>query len=104
MLLRIALLMILFALVARAFWRLFDGIVEGAVGSRRGGGVPERSVPMVRDPICGTFVVPDRAVTLVEGRTRIHFCSDACLDRYRARSSSRRADQVDRERVDGRSA
>jgi YHS domain-containing protein len=40
---------------------------------------------MVRDPVCGTFVVPDRAVMLVEGAQRVHFCSDKCRDQYRAR-------------------
>ena len=25
---------------------------------------------MVRDPVCGTFVLPERAVTLVDGRDR----------------------------------
>jgi YHS domain-containing protein len=105
MLVRAALLLILFVFVARAFWRLLDGIVEGAVGPRgRGARAPEQAVPMVRDPVCGMFLVPDRAVTLVDGRARVYFCSDACRDTYRARSGSGRADRVDRERVDGRRA
>ena len=35
-----------------------DGIVEGSQADRRsrGGGVPQRGVQMVRDPVCGTFV------------------------------------------------
>jgi YHS domain-containing protein len=44
-------------------------------------------VSMVRDPVCGTFVVPERAVTLVNGRTTINFCSEACRDKYRARTA-----------------
>ena len=86
MLVRAALFVILAFFVARALWRLLDGIIEGASGSRRGG-VPDRGVQMVRDPVCGTFVVPDRAVTLVDGRHRIYFCSDACRDKYRARTA-----------------
>jgi hypothetical protein len=31
--------------------------------------------------------VPERAVTLVNGRTRIYFCSDACRDKYRAKTA-----------------
>jgi YHS domain-containing protein len=107
MLVRAALLFILFVLVARAFWRLLDGIVEGAAGRRRrGAGAPAPAVPMVRDPVCGMFLVADRAVTLVDGRARVYFCSDACRERYRARPSSpsRRADRADPERVDGRRA
>ena len=42
---------------------------------------------MARDPVCGTFVLPDRAVTLVDGRARLFFCSEACRDKYRARTA-----------------
>ena len=86
MIMRLALFLVLAVLVARAFWRLLDGIIEGASGGRRVG-VPDRGVQMVRDPVCGTFVVADRAVTLVDGRSRVYFCSDACRDRYRARTA-----------------
>ena len=88
--LRSILFLVLAVFVARAFWRIFDGIVEGASGSRSRREVPDRGVPMVRDPVCGTFVLPDRAVTLVDGRARVHFCSDACRDTYRARASTGR--------------
>jgi YHS domain-containing protein len=44
---------------------------------------------MVRDPVCGTFVVPERAVTIADGRTTVSFCSEACRDKYRARPSTR---------------
>jgi uncharacterized protein len=88
MLVRLALFVILAVFIARAAWRLLDGIVEGASGGRRGGGgVPQRGVQMVRDPVCGTFLVRDRAVTLVDGRTQLFFCSDACRDAYRKRTA-----------------
>jgi YHS domain-containing protein len=87
MLTRYVLFLLLAILVARAFWRLVDGIVEGARDRSRGSSVPGRGVSMVRDPVCGTFVVPERAVTLVDGRTTISFCSEACRDKYRARTA-----------------
>lgn len=87
MLTRFALFLLLAILVARAFWRLLDGIVEGARDRSRGSAVPSHGVSMVRDPVCGTFVVPERAVTLVNGRTTISFCSEACRDKYRARTA-----------------
>jgi uncharacterized protein len=83
MLLRLALFVILAFFVARAFWRLLDGIVEGASRGARGSQVPQRGVQMVRDPVCGTFVVADRAVMLMDGGTEVYFCSDACRDKYR---------------------
>jgi YHS domain-containing protein len=89
--LRVALLLILFVVLGRTFWRIIDGLVEGITGRTRTGvpqqGVPQQGVPMARDPVCGTFVLPERAVSLSDGRTRLFFCSDACRDKYRARSA-----------------
>ena len=89
--LRIALLLILFVVLGRTFWRIIDSLVEGITGRTRSGvpqqGVPQQGVAMVRDPVCGTFVLPERAVSLSDGRTRLFFCSDACRDKYRARSA-----------------
>jgi YHS domain-containing protein len=85
--LKVLLFMVLAFYVSRAVWRLLDGIVEGASGprSRPGDRAPDRGVPMARDPVCGTFVLPGSAVTLVDGRNRLYFCSDACREKYRAR-------------------
>ena len=89
MLLRLALFIVLGIFVARAFWRVIDGIVEGMRGrpAGRSSRVPSRGVQMVRDPVCGTFLLPDHAVTLADGRARVFFCSDACRDKYRAKSA-----------------
>jgi uncharacterized protein len=84
--LRFVLLFVLFGLVARGFWRMVDGIVEGVTG-RGPSQVPDRGVQMVRDPMCGTFLLPGGAVTLGDGRQRVFFCSTACRDKYRARSA-----------------
>ena len=84
---RYVLFLLLAILVARACWRLLDGIVAGARGRSGPGSVPRQGVAMVRDPVCGTFVVPARAVTIVEGRTKVSFCSESCRDKYRARTA-----------------
>ena len=86
MLLRLALFIVFAVIVARAFWRLIDGIVDGARG-KGSGGVPSRGVAMVRDPVCGTFVLPDNAKMISDGRARVFFCSDACRDKYLARTA-----------------
>lgn len=83
--LRIALLLLLCIFVARVFWRIVDSFIEGLTGQARRPGVPQQGVQMVRDPVCGTFVMPDRAVSIVDGRTRYFFCSDSCRDAFRAR-------------------
>ena len=86
MLARLILFVILGIFVARAFWRLVDGIRDGARGNGRGP-VPSRGVAMVRDPVCGTFVLPDNARMITDGRERVFFCSDACRDKYQARTT-----------------
>lgn len=82
--LRVALLLVLVAFLAQSFWRLIDGIFDGLA---RGSRSPARRVSMERDPVCGTFVVPDRAVTLTEGGRVLHFCSTRCRDAHRARTA-----------------
>ena len=87
---RFILLAILFIIISRMFWRLVDSFIEGVTGQPRHAGrasAPPHGVPMARDPICGTFVVPERAVALVNGRTRLYFCSEACRDKYRAKTA-----------------
>lgn len=82
---RFVLLLLLSVLVARAFWRLVGGIVEGISGPRQRR--DQRGVQMARDPVCGTFVIPDRALAVSDGRTQVFFCSVSCRDKYRARTA-----------------
>jgi uncharacterized protein len=90
MLLRLVLFIVLGVIVARAFWRLIDGIVEGVKGGQPRGSsrVPTRGVQMVRDPVCGTFVLPDHALTAVDRGGRVFFCSAACRDKFRPAAST----------------
>lgn len=92
---RLVLLLILLVIAVRIYSRIAaafrEGMQQGAQGSPR---VPAQGVQMVRDPVCGTFVLPERAVTLVHGRTRLYFCSAACRDKYHAQ----------RESIEGRTA
>jgi len=99
--LRFALLAILIPLLARMFWNAVDHFIAGVTGQtaqpRSRASRPQAPPPgiqMARDPVCGTFVQPDRAVTILDGRSRVFFCSDACRDKYRAGQA----------RVEGRTA
>jgi YHS domain-containing protein len=82
---RFLLLVVLFIVIARVFWRFVDNVIEAAGGlpSSSRPRVPDAGVRMVRDPVCGMFVVPDRALTLADGRTTHHFCSTTCRDKFR---------------------
>ena len=73
----IRLLLLLFVL--RALQRLWLGIVEGMNPPRP----PQPSaVPLARDPVCGTFVVPSRALTGGTGADMRFFCSENCRRTY----------------------
>jgi len=82
---RIVLVIILFIFIARMFWRVVDNVIAAASGRAPGGAAqpPLQSAKMVRDPVCGTFLLPERALSVTTGRTRVYFCSEACRDRYR---------------------
>ena len=80
---------ILLILLSRVLSRLWAGVQEGLRGQTGDGrSVPQRGVQMVRDPVCGTYVLPARSVTLSVGGRVLHFCSAACRDAYRARPST----------------
>jgi hypothetical protein len=79
--LRLLLLVVLFIVVARVFWRVVDNVIEAASGRPPGGSsTPQR---------CGTFVLPERALSLADGGVRVYFCSEACRDEYRSRHRPR---------------
>ena len=42
-----------------------------------------RSVALVRDPVCGTFVEPARAIEARVGSTVHYFCSERCRSEFR---------------------
>ena len=81
---RFILLAILLILVARAFWRLMDGVLEaaGITQRRRTGSTTSPAVKLVRDPVCGTYVTPGNALTLTKGATTHYFCSEDCRRRF----------------------
>ena len=75
----------------RAIWKLLQGINIGMkVGTVDSGAArtgPAQGVHMAKDPVCGTYVVPDRALSASIGRETVYFCSAACRDKYRAKTA-----------------
>ena len=80
---RLILLIVLIALAGRALSRLLRGVLDGAGYHRETGRTP--SVGLVRDPVCGVFVVPTRALTIGTGRETRYFCSEKCRQQWRKR-------------------
>ena len=90
MLLRALLVFLFFVFLARAAWRLIEGVLRGAAGGpeapaggRRGPAAPA-AVKMAQCPVCGTYVVPGKALTGVSKGAPVYFCSEACRARFAA--------------------
>ena len=64
-------------------WRFMYAIFDGAgmlkeKDSRR----EPAAVKMVRDPVCGVFVVPGKALTSGSGGSTQYFCSEKCRQQW----------------------
>jgi YHS domain-containing protein len=66
---------VLVLLVVRILWTFVRGVLEG-VGIRQP--PQDGAVKLVRDPVCGVFVVPARALQARSGSTTAYFCSEKC--------------------------
>lgn len=82
--LRVLLIILLVYVAARVLWRVLGGVFEG-LGYQRPGGAPA-SVGLVRDPVCGTFVLPSKALTSGSGSNTRYFCSEKCRRDYAGRT------------------
>ena len=83
---RALLLFLVVLFLMRAVWRLLGGIVQGAIstgpaqpgGGRRGPASPA-PVKMMPDPICGTYVVPGKALELARRGETLYFCARSAV-------------------------
>jgi YHS domain-containing protein len=80
--LRIILLLIVIRLVMRFVMGLFQGLAPDPRRARM-----DRPEPLVRDPVCGTYVPRARALTAGSGDRVQFFCSEECRRAWAARAS-----------------
>ena len=74
--------LVLLLIIGRMVWRFMYAIFEGA-GMLNGPRERERAaVKLVRDPVCGVFVVPSQALTLGSGTSTRYFCSEKCRQQW----------------------
>jgi len=76
---------VLILIVLRILWRMIMGPIRRPRHERRSGG---RSMPLVRDPVCGTYLLPDRAIKVGTGDHVVYFCSETCRAKYDGGSKS----------------
>lgn len=85
MIVRAILVFILLSVIARLLWRFIEAVVRGATapGSESGRkGSMQPGVKMAPCPVCGTYVVPGKAISAGSGSGLIYFCSDKCRAEY----------------------
>ena len=76
--------LVLIYFIVRAIARFARGLLEGMSPPRE---KQPTAVPLVRDPVCGTFVMPSRAVTAGSGAGMRFFCSEKCRRTYEMTSA-----------------
>ena len=86
---RFLLLLALFVVIARVFWRFFDAMVRGASGAAPKGGAQRSgaapAVKMSQCPVCGTYVVPGKAISLVSDGAPVYFDTEKCRVEFESR-------------------
>lgn len=86
LLVRLVVPLLLFWLVRGILKSFFSG-ANSQVAQKRVRPVPTSASlggELKKDPVCGTYVSQDTAVTKRFNGQTLHFCSPACRDKYRA--------------------
>ena len=71
-------------LLVRLVWKFIAGVVEGV--ARRPEMPAAKGVPLVRDPVCGTYVDQARALTVRRKGEMHYFCSEKCRSAFQQKS------------------
>jgi YHS domain-containing protein len=74
---------VLVLLIVRAVLMLVRGVIQGANADGRVAS-PKR-VQLMRDPVCGVYVTPSKAITERSGVGTAYFCSEKCREEWRRR-------------------
>jgi len=96
--------LLLFAVLGYVLWRLLWRAAKALfVGmGYQPPGAKGQSVGLVRDPICGTFVLPSTALTSGSGSATRYFCSEKCRRDYGdSRNTSDRSNTAETQKRNG---
>ncbi len=84
---RLILIAILILAAARFFWKLIEVVIRGTIGPAAGNSGRGKPAPVKMQPcpVCGTFVVPGKAISIISAGAPVYFCSDKCRAEYQPR-------------------
>jgi YHS domain-containing protein len=74
--------LVLLLIIGRMVWRFMYAIFEGAGMLKEPREREQAAVKLVRDPVCGVFVVPSKALTSGSGTSTRYFCSEKCRQQW----------------------
>ena len=74
--------LVLLLIIGRIVWRFMYAIFEGAGMLKESRDRERTAVKLVRDPVCGVFVVPSQALTSGSGTSTRYFCSEKCRQQW----------------------
>jgi YHS domain-containing protein len=84
-LLRILAILLIFAFIRYLIWAVRKALSGKPQSAAHPGDSKARSAgELLRDPVCGTFVSADTAITTTARGVTHHFCSAACRDKFLA--------------------
>jgi len=81
-LVRLFLFLLLALMAVRSLMRFLAGIAAGAAPERTQRPPQQVMGHMVKDPVCGTYVVEGRALTAARNGQTAWFCSPACQNAW----------------------
>ena len=79
---RLIIYFVLLVIIGRMVWRFMYSIFEGAGMLKEPRERERAAVKLVRDPVCGVFVVPSQALTSGSGTSTHYFCSEKCRQQW----------------------
>ena len=86
LLVRLLVFGLLFFFIGRAIKRFLGGLRDGMSPGRPENKAATKGQMMARDPVCGTFVVPERSLTVRDRSGAHYFCSEKCREAYQSRA------------------
>ena len=79
----------IFLLLAIVLYKFLANLLKDSRTKRREGPLDGKIADLVRDPHCGTYLLPEQGVSARVGGQVHHFCSEACRDRFLAEQSAK---------------
>jgi uncharacterized protein len=83
---------VIFLLLAIVLYKLLANLIKDSRPGRREGPPDRKIAELVRDPQCGTYLLPEQGVSARVAGDVHHFCSEACRDRFLEEHSARSED------------